>query len=459
MRNLTLEKITGACQGILYGNHEKEEITGVVTDSRQVVPGNLFLAIKGERVDGHQFIPQVFEAGAAAVVCEVAPKNPAGPYILVQNVLKALQDIAAYYRSTLDIPIIGITGSVGKTSTKEYIASVLSQKFCVLKTEGNFNNEIGVPLTLLKIREEHEVAVVEMGINHFGEMKRLGRMAKPNYMVYTNIGDCHLEFLGDRRGVLKAKTEVFEELSDPAVVLVNGDDENLATVQDVRGKEPIRFGLRASNSIYADHIVGKGLFGSDATIHTPQGTLKASIPLPGEHMVRNALAATAVGLELGESLKEITKGIASVKPTGGRSRVIQAKNYCVIDDCYNANPVSTEAAIDLLILAQGRKVAILGDMFELGDTAKQMHARVGHYAALKDLDLLICVGELSKEMAKAAEEVTAEKNHNSSTKVLYYAQRDLLMQDLHNLIAKNDTILVKASHGMQFDAIVSELTK
>ena len=231
MPGMTLSNIAEACHGKYVGDGKllSTEISGAVTDSRQVTDGYLFIPIKGERVDGHDFIPQVFEQGALAVLSEKELDNPAGPYILVESSLEAMKKIAAFYRSQIKAKVIGVTGSVGKTSTKEMIASVLEEKYSVLKTAGNFNNEIGLPLTLFRIRDYHDVAVVEMGISDFGEMHRLGAMARPDISVITNIGYCHLENLIDRDGVLRAKTEVFEHLSEAASVILNGDDDKLAT--------------------------------------------------------------------------------------------------------------------------------------------------------------------------------------------------------------------------------------
>ena len=464
MKNLTLSKIARACGGTLYGGNGDLEVEGVVTDSRQVKKNDLFLAIKGEKVDGHRFIPAVMAQGAAAALCEDAPAEPCGPYILVQDVLKALQDIAAYYRDGLSIPIVGITGSVGKTSTKECIASVLSQKFCVLKTEGNFNNEIGVPLTLLKIREEHEAAVLEMGINHFGEMHRLGRMVRPDVMVYTNIGECHLEFLGTRDGILQAKTEVLEEMNPEGSVIVNGDDDKLSTLQDqesrqLGSKQLIRYGQGEGMDISAYQLRSKGLFGTDIMLETPKGSKEVHIPLPGSHMIYNAMAAAAVGMVLGCSLTQIADGIAAVQPTGGRSNIIRAGSLTIIDDCYNANPVSMCAALDLLALSDTRKAAILGDMFELGEDSAAMHARVGRYAAQSGTDVVICIGEQSRYMADEAQAACTEQTGTQKTQVYYYKDRDTFLAEMDTLLQPGDTILVKASHGMQFTEIVERLQK
>lgn len=452
MKNMTLSQIARACQGQLFlpENYTDGEVSGVVIDSRLVKENYLFIATVGERVDGHDFIPSAFEKGAAAVVCEKIPASPQSPYILVENSLKALKDIGKWYRNQLDIKVVGITGSVGKTSTKEFISSVLAQKYQVLKTEGNFNNEIGLPLTLLRIQDFHEVAVLEMGISDFGEMHRLSEIAKPDICVLTNIGLCHLENLGSREGILKAKSEIFDFMAEDGYVCVNGDDDMLITLKEVKGRKPIRFGLKPENDVTATAIMSHGLLGSTCLIHTNQQTFTANIPQPGEHMILNALAATSVGTILGLTLKEISDGIQGVQSLGGRSNVIQHPNWIIIDDCYNANPVSMKAAIDLLDKADTRKVAVLGDMFELGTREKELHGEIGDYASNGKVDVLLCVGKLSRNMYDKAKE-------RFSGELYYFETREDLLKAILSIVRKNDTILVKASHGMGFDQVVNKL--
>lgn len=464
MKNMTLTRIAKVCGGQLngYGKPDTSEVAGVVVDSRKVERDFLFIATKGERVDGHDFINTAFHMGALAVVCEKLPLAPDGPCILVEDSFQALKKIAGWYRLQLNIKVVGITGSVGKTSTKEFISSVLSQKYKVLKTEGNFNNEIGMPLTILKIREEHEVAVLEMGISNFGEMHRLSEIARPDICVITNIGQCHLENLGSRQGILQAKAEIFDFMKEDGRVVINGDDDMLATLKEVNGSQPIRFGIGSVNAIYADHIRTNGLFGSNCDIHYNDITVSANIPLPGEHMVLNALAATGVATLLGLSGDEIEVGIASVKSLGGRSNIIRHSKWTIIDDCYNANPVSMKAAIDLITMADTRKVAILGDMGELGDNENALHKEIGAYAAFSKIDVLLCVGKLSKNMYEGATEAlrstTQETVEESNQKGIYYFEtRDELIAHLPDILKQNDTILVKASHFMQFEKIVNEL--
>lgn len=462
MKNMTLENIEKACGGRYIGTEaeKKTEVLGVVIDSRQVESGYLFVAIPGEKVDGHKFIPDVFAKGAAAVLSEQQLEDPAGPYILVESTTKALRDLAEYYRKSLDIKVVGITGSVGKTSTKEMIASVLSEKYRVLKTEGNYNNEIGLPLTIFKIRAEHEVAVLEMGISEFGEMHRLATIANPDICVITNIGLCHLENLKTRDGILKAKTESFAHLKKDGIAILNGDDDKLSTIRQVGDKEPVFYGMEermeyredAKKSVYATGVENLGLYGMQARIHTPEGERDVRIPIPGEHNVYNALAATAVGLSLGLSLDQISSGILKAKTIGGRTNLLNTGSMTVIDDCYNANPVSMKASLDVLATAEGRKIAVLGDMGELGENEKKLHYEVGEYLAKKEIDVLFCAGELSEEIAKAAQK------ESKTCEVYYFKTRDALLEQLLPFLKKGDTVLVKASHFMEYPKIVKALT-
>ena len=455
MKNMTLAAIAAACNGQLYYcEKEKEQVEAsqVIIDSRLIEANGVFIATPGARVDGHTFIPQVFEKGALGVVCEVLPEEVLGPCILVKDSFQALKDIAKYYRDQITAKVVGVTGSVGKTSTKEFIATVVGQKYNTWKTQGNFNNEIGVPLTILQVKEETEVLVLEMGINHFGEMTRLSEIGKPDIVVITNIGQCHLEFLGDRDGVLKAKTEIFTGMNKQGEVILNGEDDKLITVKSVNDKTPILFGRTDECDYYVCDSSSEGLFGTRVKLANRKSNLQieALVPLPGEHMVNNAMAAMAVGELLSLNADEITKGIEAVRATGGRSNIIKGNKYTLIDDCYNANPTSMKSAIDLLNTANTSKVAILGDMFELGDNEKELHAEVGKYAAMSGIDVLICIGELSRNMYDAAcKEQTAM--------TYYFDDKESAMSALLNILQEGDSILIKASHSMGFEKIVEFL--
>lgn len=464
MKNMTLMNIAQACGGRLVLPEgaepevpETKEARGVVIDSRQVTEDVVFVAVKGERQDGHSYIPAVAELGAFGVICEREPEECRIPYILVEDSLTAFRRIAAFYRQQLSIPVIGITGSVGKTSTKEFIASVLSQKYRVCKTQKNFNNEIGLPMTVLSVQPEDEVAVLEMGISDFGEMTRLSEIARPDYCVITNIGQCHLENLRSREGILKAKTEIFTHMNPDGFVFLNGEDDQLVTVKKPGKNEVIYFGMSDTDEVYATDIEDLGLLGTKAVIHAGEDTFAVRIPLPGVHMVLNALAATAVGIKLGLTSGEIAKGIAEVQAVAGRSHVIETSEHILIDDCYNANPVSMKAAISLLQTALQRKVAILGDMFELGTDEARLHGEIGEYAVLHGVDVLICVGALSENMYLAARQEAARQE--SDMALYYFRTREEAMQELTSILHTGDAVLIKASHGMSFEKIVEKLRR
>lgn len=457
MKELTLAQIAEACGGTLIGGNEAKEytVTGVEIDSRRVKAGDLFVAIPGEKVDGHKFIPDVLKKGAYALSQQSLDVD--GAYILVEDTVTAMKRLARFYRSTLDIKVVGITGSVGKTSTKEMIASVLGTKFRVHKTQGNFNNGIGLPLTIFQIEKEHQVTVLEMGISEFGEMHELADMAQPDIMVITNIGLCHLENLKTRDGILKAKTESFAHLKPDGVVILNGDDDKLSTVEQVAGRKPVFYGIKGRNlcetSVCADAVTEHGLEGMTAEFHTPQGDMEVFIPIPGEHNVYNALAATCVAEQLGLSMDEIKCGIAAASTISGRTNLIHTKGMTVIDDCYNANPVSMKASLDVLSKAEGRKIAVLGDMGELGENEKQLHYEVGTYAGTLPIDLLFCVGTLSGKLAEGA------KKQNPALTVKHYGTREEMTEELLATVKEGDAVLVKASHFMEFPKVVAALTE
>lgn len=463
MNNMTLAAMAEACAGVLYqpegqkGDINAREASCVVIDSRKIEEGGIFIATRGERVDGHDFIPDVAARGALGVVCERKPENCPVPCILVEDSFQALKDLAEFYRKQLSVQVVGITGSVGKTSTKEFIASVLSQKYNVLKTLGNFNNEVGLPLTVLSIRQEHQIAVLEMGISDFGEMHRLSKIARPDICLITNIGQCHLENLGTREGILKAKSEIFDFMNPEGWVFVNGDDDLLSRLEKRGAHEPIRFGMDPGNDIFASGVKSKGLLGTEAVVHGNLQVFPVDIPLPGAHMVRNALAAAGVGMLLGVDLPNIREGIAKVQTVGGRSNVLALGDYTLIDDCYNANPGSMKAALDLLAMASGRKAAILGDMFELGEKERELHGEVGAYAVEKDVDVLICTGSLSEEMYRQAVKTAEKRPDGGKTEIRYFETRDAMLDGLFAILQKGDTILVKASHGMKFEKVVEKI--
>lgn len=462
MKNLTLENITKAVSGIYFGpeNLQNKEIADVTTDSRKITKDCLFIPIKGEHFDGNDFVFQAYETGALVCFSE-KEFDTEKPLIVVKDVLQAIKDLGEFYRMQFSIPVIGITGSVGKTSTKEMIASVLSTRYNVLKTKGNFNNELGLPLTVFRLQKEHQVAVLEMGMSDFGEMERLSKIARPNHCVITNIGTCHLENCGDRDGVLRAKSEIFTYWQGDGQVFLNGDDDKLQTLKSVGGKQPVFCGVKEKQEgaglhnsegcqdCYAYDLESQGLKGYNCRLRLKNMDIAVHVPQPGIHMVANAVTAAAIGEAFGLTENEIKEGIAAFRPVGDRGKMIETEKFLIISDCYNANPVSMKAGINVMKDAANRKVCILGDMFELGAQEKELHYEVGAFCKEAGMDLLICIGELSRQMAEGA----------AGMEVAYFATVEKAKAGLAGLLKSGDTILVKASHGMHLEVLTEYLEK
>lgn len=446
MRGISVRQAAEIVGGELHGASDLDsEILNVTIDSRKVGFGSMFAALKGERVDGHDYIGKAFELGAVCCIAERLPDNISGAVIVVPDVAAALKTLAESYRKRFDIPVIGIAGSVGKTTAKEMVASVLSQKFNVLKTEKNLNNELGVPLTIFRIEPEHEAAVIEMGISDFGEMSRLAQMVRSTMAVYTLIGHAHLERLHDRNGVLKAKTEMLEYMPDDGTVFLNADDDLLAKLDCRQNK--VLYGTGNNADVRAENVRSDGI--SELSCDIVKGSRRISVNIPsyGSHMVYAALEGAAVGMAMGLSDAQISDGIAAYETVGRRANVSNTGFITLVDDCYNANPDSVMCAIDSLKAASGRKVCILGDMLEMGENRAALHAAVGKYAADNGVDLLLTVGELSKSTCTAAEEISS----------LHFETNAELISRLPELIHKGDAVLVKASHSMKFDEISDAL--
>ena len=444
MRHLTPSVILTVTGGTASGTLPAGEITAVTTDSRAAVPGCLFAAIPGARVDGHDFIPMAAQKGAACVLCERVTDAPVA-HIVVPDTQAALQAIAAWYRRQFDIPFIGVTGSVGKTTAKEMIAAVLSARFHTLRTEKNFNNELGVPFTLFRLGEEHEAAVVEMGISGFGEMTRLTEMVRPDIGVYTLIGDAHLEFLGDRPGVLRAKGEMVKGMPESGVIIANGDDE-LLKAHDF-GRRTVLFGLGEHCAVRAVDVRPEGTGAMSCTILSGGRRIPVRIPAFGDHMVYAALMGAAVGLELGLTDKEIADGVAAYETVGSRGRLVDTGSILILDDCYNANPTSVKSALESLVRLPGRHVAILGDMRELGEKSPELHRMTGEYAASLCDEVVAC-GPESEPIAAGA---------GKGTK--WYPTLEELLEALPGPVRPGDAVLVKASRAMGFEAVVERLEK
>lgn len=431
-------------------------ITSIEIDSRNIQTGSLFIPLKGERFDGHEFIPSVGDHGAVATLTEeLTIRDENILHIFVADTKKALLDLAAYYRNLFKLPVIAVTGSVGKTSTKDMIAAVLSAEFNVLKTQGNFNNEIGMPLTLFNLDDTHEVAVIEMGMNHFNEIHRLSVTAVPNIAVITNVGTSHIENLGSREGILKAKLEILDGLKEDGLVCLNGDNDLLSSVQLTK-EDVLTYGEGINNDYRCENVYTKG-HDTYATVITPTDTFDIVIPALGVHMVYNSLVAIMIAQRLGMTKEKILKGLQTYTPSKMRMNISKTTtDITILDDAYNASVDSMKASLKVLVdyENEGRKIAILGDMFEMGEFAPEFHQQVGEYVADLDVDVLCCVGELALYIAKGASSKTKE-----SLTINYYKDKADLICNLSHILKPQDTVLLKASRGMHFEEIVKAIGK
>ena len=424
-------------------------VTSVSTDSRKAGEGALFIPLTGERFDGHDYIDKALALGAAGCLCARTPAAflPDKFYIAVPDTRLALKALASWYRGQFNIPVVQITGSVGKTTTKEMIASVVSQRYRTLKTAENFNNDIGTPLTLLGLDDTYEAAVIETGMDHFGEIRYLGEMVRPHIAVITNIGDAHIEFLGSREGILKAKSEIFENLDADGVAILNGDDALLDTV--ALPQRIVRCGESAHADVRVSALRDRGIDGIACTVTTERAEYQLNIPAPGRHMIYAASLAVAVGEELGLSVPEIERGVALYEPAGSRMRVHRLSgDRRLLDDCYNANPQSMSAALRVLAASEGKKIAVLGDMKELGELTESAHRAMGELCALLGIDRVIAVGEYARGIADAAHE-SAE----------WYPDAESAVDAVRAAFTEGSVLLCKASHSMHLEKIVEELLK
>lgn len=443
---LSLKEIAQGIGGELIGNDL--EINSISTNSNEIGKNCLFIPIKGEKFDGHIFLQDACDSGAAAVLTARDDYDLSVPFIRVKDTRLALGDIARYYRKKMkNVKVIGITGSVGKTTTKDMVASVLSQKFNTLKTQGNYNNDIGVPLTIFGIDENTEVAVIEMGMNHFNEIDYLSSIALPDIGIISIIGHSHIGNLGGTRdGILKAKCEIFNHMAKDSLKILNGDDDKLITISD-KYENICYCSIKGNGDIYADNIISRELKGISCDIHIKDEVIHVDIPIPGRHMVSNALYAAAAAYALGLSPVEIKKGIEEFKQTKMRWEVIEVNERTLVNDAYNASPQSVKAAVDVISECSNTKTLILGDMFELGENSPKYHSEVGAYAA-KKADVIICIGELSKHTYNAV----IKEGGNA----FYFKTMEELFDNM-NIIPLKSVILVKASRGMHFEKIIDKL--
>lgn len=456
MYRFTVEEIIKAVTGELLQGDPAAAFSSVSTDTRQVKKGDLFIALIGERFDAHDFIGEAIEGGAAGIIAgrRVDTGDWQGPVILMKDTLKALQDLARYNRSRFAGPVVAITGSNGKTTTKDMMAAVLEQQFTALKTEGNFNNEIGLPLTLLKLDDNYGAVILEMGMRGMGEIDLLAGIAMPSGAVITNIGETHLERLGTVDNIARAKGELLQHIQAAGFAVLNGDDPRIRQQASRCGGRIIFYGTAGDALIKAVDIVTPEAKRVSFTAVTPDGEVRINLPVPGRHNVLNALAAVGVGLEMGLTLEQIRVGLENTKLTAMRLAITEGRKITIIDDTYNANPASVKAALQILADLGGsrRKVAILGDMYELGSRAAEGHREVGMEAAAQKVDVLITVGRLAGEIAlgaSMAEDAPAEIiSLNNNAEVKTYLER---------IIRPGDVVLVKGSRGMKMEEIVNRL--
>ena len=448
MTPCTAREICAAVGGTLLQD-SGAPVTGVTTDSRAVQPGQLFIPLVGERFDGHAYISKALDGGAAGCLTAREPETllPGKLYIQVADTRLALKALASWYRNKFDLPVVQVTGSAGKTTTKEMIASVLSQRYNTLRTEGNFNNDIGAPLTLLRLMPEHQAAVIETGMNHFGEIRYLGEMVRPDIAVITNVGDAHIENLGNtRQGILRAKCEIFENLTPEGVAVLNGDDELLNTV--TLPQTILRCGVGDGCGVRVTDIDDRGLEGVACTVTIEGEHYRLTTSAPGRYMIYPMAMAAAIGRRLGLTGEEIAAGVAAYTTVGSRMHLIRLPGErLVIDDCYNANPQSMAEGLRMLAASPARnRVAVLGDMGELGQLTAQAHRDMG--ALTRRLGLTaVAVGEKMHALTE------------TDPQAQWFATVEEAMPAIRQLFTPGTAVLVKASHAMHFESIVKELEK
>lgn len=448
MSPCTVAALCAAVGGKLLSGDSATVVTGVTTDSRAASDGQLFIPLTGERFDGHAYIDSALSAGAAGCLTARVPETmqPGKFYIQVADTRLALKALAAWYRSRFTLPVVQITGSAGKTTTKEMVAAVLSRRYDTLKTQANFNNDIGTPLTLLGLAPQHQAAVIETGMNHFGEIRYLGEMVRPDIAVITNVGDAHIENLGNtRQGILQAKCEIFENLAPDGIAVLNGDDPLLGTV--TLPQTILRCGRGEGCSVRVTDVDDRGIEGIACTVTTARASYRLATASPGGFMIYPMAMAAAIGEALGLTGEEITAGVAAYVPTGSRMHIIHLpEERLLIDDCYNANPQAMTEALRLLAVTQTRRrAAVLGDMGELGELTASAHRAIGALTGELHLDSVIAIGEKARDIASAAPNAQ------------WFPSVEDALPAVRAAFIGGTAMLVKASHAMHFENIVKEL--
>ena len=439
-------KFRDAAQAVNSTSELSGSFDCVCTDTRKITDGCLFIAIKGDNFDGHYFAAKAIESGAQAVIVE-KDCGLGNRQILVESTRQALLDLAGYYRSLFNIPVVGITGSVGKTTTKEMTHAVMSVKYNTLKNEGNLNNEIGVPLTLFRLDKTHEAAVIEMGMSGFGEISRMTKAVRPDVAIISNIGVSHIEHLGSREGILRAKSEILEGMKEDAPVILNADDDMLITLRP--GAHPvIYYGIDNDETLFKASDITSKEDETELTAGFNGGSGRVSLPFPGRHNVYNALAATAAGSVFGIEPMDAFEALKNYVPAGMRQRINKKFGMTFIEDCYNASPDSQAAALAVLgEMKGGRRIAVIGDMLELGSVSEKAHYGVGEKAAENKIDAVFTYGERSLGVARGAAD-------GGVPCVKSFSDKTVLAKELVAYLEEGDAVLFKASRGMKLEDVI-----
>lgn len=455
MYSISAQQLADIVGGKLIFGAPDARFCGLSTDSRTVGEGELFVPLKGENFDGHNYISKALCAGAAGCFCAFVPEEfvEGRFYVQVENPLRAMKPLALWYREQFDIPFVQITGSTGKTTAKEMVWAVLSQKYRTLKTEANFNGDIGTPKILLNLDKDHEAAVIESGMDHAGEIRYLGEMVLPKFAAIVNVGVAHIEFLGSRENILKAKCEILENLASDGVAFLNGDDDMLCTVTPVQ--KTVRFGRGENCDVRVVNVECCGISETRCTVQTAKDTYELCVAAPGEHMLYPVALSVAVGEEMGLTHEQIVRGVASYAPVGGRMRILRFPGErALLDDSYNANPQSMAAALRVLAASGGKKrIAVLGNMGELGDYAEQAHRDMGALTGELGIETFFAIGPMAGLMADAARE-------RGCAEVYAFATKEEAYEKIYDAYSEGAVMLLKASHfSGRFEYIAEYLEK
>ncbi|WP_243288927.1 UDP-N-acetylmuramoyl-tripeptide--D-alanyl-D-alanine ligase [Clostridium perfringens] len=450
MLELNLQEIVKATKGALLKEADVKEIKAVSTDTRKIEEGTMFIALKGENFNGNNYVLDAFNKGAKIAIvdevkCDLNELKEDVALIKVQNTGRALMDLAKFYREKLGLKVVGITGSAGKTSTKDLVAAVLSDKYKVFKTKGNFNNEIGLPLMILELDSTYDVAILEMGMRGLGQIKELAEIASPDLGIITNIGISHIEILKTRENILKAKMEIATFFDKNNTLVVCGNDDFLGALPEAQYKI-VKTGVGENFEIGAKNIALEEL-SSKFTVYDGEKEEEFSLDMPGEHNISNLMLGIAIAKELGVSFEEMKRGLKNIEATSMRLELIKKDGFSILNDCYNSSPVAVKSAIDVMKNIEGkRRIAVLGTMRELGHKSEEAHEEIGKYAKENEIEKVLCFGDFSENI---------KEGYGEGCTV--YENKEELIKDLLNIICEGDIILVKASRSLKFEEITKAL--